>query len=51
MKYRFIGSIIPSTGFYLSVKDTLDYLFKCKNIIRKKKQIEGNYQIRKKENY
>ena len=45
MKYRFIGSIIPSTGFYLSVKDTLDYLFKCKNIIRKKKQIEGNREL------
>ena len=45
MKYRFIGSIVPSTGFYLSVKDTLDYLFKCKNIIRKKKQIEGNREL------
>ena len=45
MKYRFIGSIVPSTGFYLSVKDTLDYLFKCKNIIRKKKQIIGNKDL------
>ena len=50
MNFRFIGNIIPNTGFYLSVKDTLDFLFKCKNIIRKKKQIEGNKkQIKKKE--
>ena len=42
MNYRFIGSIIPNTGFYLSVKDTLDFLFKIKHIIRKKKLIAGN---------
>ena len=50
MNFRFIGNIIPNTGFYLSVKDTLDFLFKCKNIIRKKTQIEGSKkQIEKKE--
>ncbi len=50
MNFRFIGNIIPNTGFYLSVKDTLDFLFKCKNIVRKTKLIEGsNKQIEKKE--
>ena len=50
MKFRIIGSIIPNTGFYINVKDTLDFLFRCKSIIRKKKQFEGNkQQLAKKE--
>ena len=36
MNYRFIGSIIPNTGFYLSVKDTLDFFFFFFFILRKK---------------
>jgi hypothetical protein len=36
MKFRIIGTILPNTGFYLSVKDTLAFLFECRLLMKKK---------------
>ena len=40
MKFRIIGTILPNTGYYLSVKDTLVFLFDCRLILKKKKIID-----------
>lgn len=39
IKYRILGTILPNTGFYQSVKDTLLFLFDCRLIMKKKKTI------------
>lgn len=33
-KFRVIGSIVPNTGMYNTVKDTLMFLFECKKTVR-----------------
>ena len=33
-KFRVIGSIVPNTGLYATVKDTLMFLFECKKTVR-----------------
>ena len=42
IKFKIIGSILPNTGYYDLVKDTLMFLFRCRKIIiagnRKKKE-------------
>ena len=42
MKYRVIGTILPNTGFYNSVKDTILFIYDCRTILKKKKQM--NYE-------
>ena len=37
IKFRIIGTIFPNTGFYHSVKDTILFLYECKNIMKRKK--------------
>lgn len=39
LRFRIIGTILPNTGFYQSVKDTLMFLFECRSIMKKKKKI------------
>ena len=50
IKYRIIGTILPNTGFYPSVKDTLLFLFDCRSIMKKKKKINYEEYIAKFEN-
>ena len=38
IKFRIIGTIYPNTGLYQSVKDTILFLYDCKNIIKRKKE-------------
>ena len=39
LRFRIIGTILPNTGFFQSVKDTLMFLFECRSIMKKKKKI------------
>ena len=39
IKFRIIGTIFPNTGFYHSVKDTILFLYECKNIMKRKRKI------------
>ena len=41
LKYVIIGSIMPIPGFHSSVKDTLLYLFECRNIKSNIKNVKG----------
>ena len=50
IKYRIIGTILPNTGFYPSVKDTLLFLFDCRSIMKKKKKINYEEYFAKSEN-
>jgi len=47
LRFRIIGTILPNTGFYQSVKDTLMFLFECRSIMKKKKKIDLNENILK----
>ena len=33
-KFRIIGSVVPNTGLYVTVKDTLMFLFECKKTVK-----------------
>ena len=44
IKFRVIGTIYPNTGFYQSVKDTILFLFECKNIMKRKKDKVQNME-------
>ena len=46
-KFRFVGSIFPTTGYYDNVKDTLMYLFKCKKTVLE--EIKSNDQKNEKD--
>ena len=37
IKFRIIGTIYPNTGFYTSVKDTVLFLYECRNIMKRKR--------------
>ena len=37
IKFRIIGTIYPNTGFYKIVKDTILFLYECRNIMKRKK--------------
>ena len=37
IKFRIIGTVFPNTGFYQSVKDTVLFLYECKNIMKRKR--------------
>ena len=50
IKYRIIGTILPNTGFYPSVKDTLLFLFDCRNIMKRKKYVNFEENLAKMEN-
>ena len=50
IKYRIIGTILPNTGYYPSVKDTLLFLFDCRNIIKRKKNFNFEENLAKLEN-
>ena len=39
-KFRVIGSIVPNTGLYATVKDTLMFLFECKKTVRMRPVID-----------
>ena len=36
IKFRIIGTIYPNTGYYLSAKDTIVFLYECRNIMKRK---------------
>jgi len=36
IKFRIIGTIYPNTGYYLSAKDTIIFLYECRNIMKRK---------------
>ena len=36
IKFRIIGTIYPNTGYYQSAKDTILFLYDCRNIMKKK---------------
>ena len=50
IKFRIIGTILPNTGFYQSVKDTLIFLFDCRCIMKKKKIINYEDYLAKNDN-
>ena len=37
IKFRIIGTIFPNTGFQQSVKDTVLFLYECRNIMKRKR--------------
>ena len=38
IKFRIIGTIYPNTGFYQSTKDTILFLYECRNIMKRKRE-------------
>ena len=42
IKYRIIGTIFPNTGYYKTVKDTILFLYECRNIFKRKKNLSQN---------
>lgn len=48
-KFRVIGSIVPNTGLYVTVKDTLMFLFECKKTVRMRPVIQEDGEGLKKE--
>ena len=44
IKFRIIGTIYPNTGFHQSVKDTVLFLYDCRNIIKRKKDEVHNFE-------
>ena len=44
IKFRIIGTIYPNTGFHQTVKDTVLFLYDCRNIIKRKKDEVHNFQ-------
>ena len=49
IKFRIIGTIIPNTGFYQSVKDTLVFLFDFRRLMKKSQKINYDDLIIKSE--
>lgn len=45
-KYRVIGSIVPNTGVYNNVKDTLMFLFDCKKTVRMRPVIKEDTDLK-----